>query len=198
MTSVSSSSNFLDKILDFSKVSFITFAFSFLLWVIWASLIITSYNEGRLPAGSFIFLPNAARILCICFFGFRAIPALYLAEILGPEILFDNLYGYESNITVFLSIMAVPTALILLRSIGFRFLEHKSNFLNFKNYKHLLVVIIIAAAFNSIFVTSFLYLVNGSDISAAVTYRYFLGDIIGATLVLLFLTFIKIAFRVAG
>jgi len=143
-----------------------------------------------LPFGSLIFLPNAARVICICFFGFRAIPALYVAEIL-----FENLYGYESYFTVFLSIMAVPTALLLLRSIGFRFLESKANFLDFRNYRHLLVVIVIAAAFNSIFVTSFLYLVNGSDISAAVTYRYFLGDIIGAVSVLLLLTFIYRTFK---
>jgi hypothetical protein len=188
-------SDFLDKFLDFLKVSFLTFVFSFTLWIIWASLVIDSYHSGILPLGSIIFLPNAARVICICFFGFRAIPALYVAEILGPEILFDNLYGYESIITIFLSIMAVPTALLLLRSIGFRFLETKENFLDFKNYRHLLVVIIIAAAFNSIFVTSFLYLINGSDISAAVTYRYFVGDILGAVSVLLLLTFLYRTFK---
>jgi len=91
--------------------------------------------------------------------------------------------------------MAVPAALLLLRSIGFRFLETKNNFLDFKNYRHLLVVIVIAAAFNSIFVTSFLYLVNGSDISAAVTYRYFIGDILGAISVLLLLTFMFKTFK---
>jgi len=188
-------SGFLDKFLDFLKVSFLTFVFSFTAWVLWAALIIDTFNEGRLPLGSLIFLPNAARVICICFFGFRAIPALYVAEILGPEILFENLYGYESYFTVFLSIMAVPAALLLLRTIGFRFLESKANFLDFRNYRHLLVVIVIAAAFNSIFVTSFLYLVNGSDISAAVTYRYFLGDIIGAVSVLLLLTFTYRTFK---
>ena len=188
-------SDYLDKFTDFLKVTFLTFVFSFTAWIVWASLIINTFNEGSLPAGSLIFFPNAARVICICFFGFRAIPALYVAEILGPEILFDNLYGYESYFTVFLSIMAVPTALLLLRSIGFRFLESKANFLDFRNYRHLLVVIVIAAAFNSIFVTSFLYLVNGSDISAAVTYRYFLGDIIGAVSVLLLLTFIYRTFK---
>ena len=182
-------SDYLDKFLDFLKVFFLTFVFSFTAWVLWAALIINTFNEGRLPFGSLIFLPNAARVICICFFGFRAIPALYVAEIMGPEILFENLYGYESYFTVLLSIMAVPAALLLLRTIGFRFLESKANFLDFRNYRHLLVVIVIAAAFNSIFVTSFLYLVNGSDISAAVTYRYFLGDIIGAVSVLLLLTF---------
>jgi len=181
-------SDYLDQFLDFLKVSFLTFVFSFTAWTLWASLIVDAFNEGRLPLGSLIFLPNAARVICICFFGFRAIPALYVAEVLGPEILFDSLYGYESYYTVFLSIMAVPAALLLLRSIGFRFLETKNNFLDFKNYRHLLVVIVIAAAFNSIFVTSFLYLVNGSDISAAVTYRYFIGDILGAISVLLLLT----------
>ena len=188
-------SGYLDKFLDFLKVSFLTFVFSFTLWVIWASLVIDAYNSGILPLGSIMFLPNAARVICICFFGFRAIPALYVAEILGPEILFDNLYGYESSFTIFLSIMAIPAALLLLRSIGFRFLEDKKNFLDFKNYRHLLVVIIIAAAFNSIFVTSFLYLINGSDISAAVTYRYFVGDILGAVSVLLLLTFMYRTFK---
>ena len=188
-------SDYLDKFTDFLKVTFLTFVFSFTAWIVWASLIIDSFNEGTLPLGSLIFLPNAARVICICFFGFRAIPALYVAEIIGPEILFDNLYGYESYFTGFLSIMAIPTALLLLRSIGFRFLESKANFLDFRNYRHLLVVIVIAAAFNSIFVTSFLYLVNGSDISAAVTYRYFLGDIIGAVSVLLLLTFIYRTFK---
>jgi len=188
-------SDYLDQFLDFLKVSFLTFVFSFTAWTLWASLIVDAFNEGRLPLGSLIFLPNAARVICICFFGFRAIPALYVAEVLGPEILFDSLYGYESYYTVFLSIMAVPAALLLLRSIGFRFLETKENFLDFKNYRHLLVVIVIAAAFNSIFVTSFLYLVNGSDISAAVTYRYFVGDIIGAISVLLLLTFMYRTFK---
>jgi len=188
-------SDYLDKFLDFLKVFFLTFVFSFTAWVIWAALIINTFNEGRLPFGSLIFLPNAARVICICFFGFRAIPALYVAEIMGPEILFENLYGYESYFTVLLSIMAVPAALLLLRTIGFRFLESKANFLDFRNYRHLLVVIVIAAAFNSIIVTSFLYLVNGSDISAAVTYRYFLGDIIGAVSVLLLLTFTYRTFK---
>jgi len=188
-------SDYLDQFLDFLKVSFLTFVFSFTAWTLWASLIVDAFNEGRLPLGSLIFLPNAARVICICFFGFRAIPALYVAEVLGPEILFDSLYGYESYYTVFLSIMAVPAALLLLRSIGFRFLETKNNFLDFKNYRHLLVVIVIAAAFNSIFVTSFLYLVNGSDISAAVTYRYFIGDILGAISVLLLLTFMFKTFK---
>jgi len=188
-------SDYLDKFLDFLKVFFLTFVFSFTAWVLWAALIINTFNEGRLPYGSLIFLPNAARVICICFFGFRAIPALYVAEIMGPEILFENLYGYESYFTVLLSIMAVPAALLLLRTIGFRFLESKANFLDFRNYRHLLVVIVIAAAFNSIFVTSFLYLVNGSDISAAVTYRYFLGDIIGAVSVLLLLTFTYRTFK---
>ena len=188
-------SDYLDKFLDFLKVFFLTFVFSFTAWVLWAALIVNTFNEGRLPVGSLIFLPNAARVICICFFGFRAIPALYVAEIMGPEILFENLYGYESYFTVLLSIMAVPAALLLLRTIGFRFLESKANFLDFRNYRHLLVVIVIAAAFNSIFVTSFLYLVNGSDISAAVTYRYFLGDIIGALSVLLLLTFTYRTFK---
>jgi hypothetical protein len=188
-------SDYLDKFLDFLKVFFLTFVFSFTAWVLWAALIVNTFNEGRLPFGSLIFLPNAARVICICFFGFRAIPALYVAEIMGPEILFENLYGYESYFTVLLSIMAVPAALLLLRTIGFRFLESKANFLDFRNYRHLLVVIVIAAAFNSIFVTSFLYLVNGSDISAAVTYRYFLGDIIGAVSVLLLLTFTYRTFK---
>jgi len=188
-------SDYLDKFLDFLKVFFLTFVFSFTAWVLWAALIINTFNEGRLPFGSLIFLPNAARVICICFFGFRAIPALYVAEIMGPEILFENLYGYESYFTVLLSIMSVPAALLLLRTIGFRFLESKANFLDFRNYRHLLVVIVIAAAFNSIFVTSFLYLVNGSDISAAVTYRYFLGDIIGAVSVLLLLTFTYRTFK---
>ena len=188
-------SDFLDKFLDFLKVSFLTFVFSFTLWVIWASLVIDAYSSGILPLGSIMFLPNAARVICICFFGFRAIPALYIAEILGPEILFDNLYGYESSFTIFLSIMAIPAALLLLRSIGFRFLEDKKNFLDFKNYRHLLVVIIIAAAFNSIFVTSFIYLAVGNDISAAVTYRYFVGDILGAVSVLLLLTFMYRTFK---
>ena len=188
-------SGYLDKFLDFLKVSFLTFVFSFTLWVIWASLVIDAYNTGILPLGSIMFLPNAARVICICFFGFRAIPALYVAEILGPEILFDNLYGYESSFTIFLSIMAIPAALLLLRSIGFRFLEDKKNFLDFKNYRHLLVVIIIAAAFNSIFVTSFIYLIAGNDISAAVTYRYFVGDILGAVSVLLLLTFMYRTFK---
>ena len=188
-------SGYLDKFLDFLKVSFLTFVFSFTLWVIWASLVIDAYDSGILPLGSIMFLPNAARVICICFFGFRAIPALYIAEILGPEILFDNLYGYESSFTIFLSIMAIPAALLLLRSIGFRFLEDKKNFLDFKNYRHLLVVIIIAAAFNSIFVTSFIYLIAGNDISAAVTYRYFVGDILGAVSVLLLLTFMYRTFK---
>ena len=188
-------SDYLDKLTDFLKVTFLTFVFSFTAWVLWASLIINAFNEDRLPIGSLIFFPNAARVICICFFGFRAIPALYVAEILGPEILFDNLYGYESSFTIFLSIMAIPAALLLLRSIGFRFLEDKKNFLDFKNYRHLLVVIIIAAAFNSIFVTSFIYLIAGNDISAAVTYRYFVGDILGAVSVLLLLTFMYRTFK---
>ena len=50
--------------------------------------------------GSLFYLPHAARVLCIVYFGWKAIPALFLAELWGPDfsILDIEKIGYDSKI----------------------------------------------------------------------------------------------------
>ena len=69
--------------------------------------------------GSLFYLPHAARVVCVVYFGWRALPALFLAELWGPDF---NILEPSSLINIFpslLSVLSVPMALQTLHMFDF-------------------------------------------------------------------------------
>tara|TARA_B100000214_G_scaffold332529_1_gene274096 strand:- start:140 stop:736 length:597 start_codon:yes stop_codon:yes gene_type:complete len=174
---------------NFFLVTFTSFTFSTVLWVIWHFLdthvLIFSGN------GVFFYLPHAARVLCIVYFGYKAIPGLYCAELIGPYIIEPGIYSFSLFIPSLISVLAVPLSLALLTLLGLTLGRTISSPLNSRNYKHIFLITFISAGFNALSVNLYLSRNNlsfpNSITDIEQVYRFFLGDIIGTILVFTFL-----------
>ena len=164
--------------------------FSSVLWIIWHFL--DTHVLFFAGEGGFFYLPHAARVLCVVYFGYKAIPGLYLAELIGPYIIDPGLYAFAVYIPSLISVMAVPLTLSMLNSLGLTLGQTISSPLNRRNYKHIFLITFISAGFNSLLVNLYLSR-NNLSFPNAITdieqvYRFFIGDIVGTILVFLFLT----------
>ena len=59
--------------------------------MLWAYIFINGSSESEWLRSMFYF-PHAARVLCVVYFGYKALPGLYLGELVGPYILDPGVY----------------------------------------------------------------------------------------------------------
>ena len=162
-------------------VYFITvFVFSF-----WSGL---TQQNPQAWVGSLAYLPHGCKVIFICFFGYKAIPALFLAEFTGQLLEWPNtemVYLYVGSITSILSVLLAYELIKWTQLATFKpsdiLLE-----INFTNYKFIVFVIILSALFNAIFTNLALSQLNQIPIDVGVIARFYLGDIIGSSLFILF------------
>ena len=142
--------------------------------------------------GSLFYLPHAARVVCVVYFGWRALPALFLAELWGPDF---NILVLSSLINIFpslLSVLSVPMALQTLHMFDFSLGNTQESPLNKRNYKHIALITLVSAIYNSLLVN---LAVNNLSLSTTAVgidqvIRFFIGDILGTAIVLVTLAFI--------
>jgi len=162
-------------------VYFITvFVFSF-----WSGL---TQQSPQAWVGSLAYLPHGCKVLFICFFRYKAVPALFLAEYTGQLLEWPNtdmVYMYAGSIT---SIMSVLLAVEIIKWTQIASIKPSDIFLeiNFNNYKFIVFAIVISALFNSIFTNLVLSQLNQVPIDVVVTLRFFVGDIVGSLFFILF------------
>ena len=174
---------------NFFIVSVTSFVFSSVLWILWH--FIDTHILFFAGEGVFFYLPHAARVLCIVYFGYKAIPGLYLAELFGPYVIEPGFYTFPIYITSLISVMSVPLTLSMLNSLGFTLGHTISSPLNRRNYKHIFLITFISAGFNSLLVNLYLSRNNLSYANAITdidqVLSFFIGDIFGTVLVFIFL-----------
>jgi hypothetical protein len=179
---------------NFLILSLTSFVFSTVLWVLWHFL--DSHVLFLAGKGGLFYLPHAARVLCIVYFGYKAIPALYLGELVGPYVLEAGLYSFSTLIPSLISVMSVPFALIFLNILGFTLGETRSSPLNRRNYKHIFLITFISASFNALVVNLYMSRNNLSFPNAMTdieqVYRFFVGDLFGTIIVFIFLAMLLI------
>ena len=139
-----------------------------------------------------IYLPHAARVLCVVYFGWKAIPGLYLAELWGPILVAQEAYNIDLWIPSAISVLSVPFALITLEYFGFPLGKTQDSPLNKRNYKHVGLITMVSAFFNALFVNTYLFLVHQNfpqtDADIIQVLRFFIGDMVGAAIVFAILT----------
>ena len=175
---------------NFLSVSMTTFTLSFALWIIW-SYFLMQVDISPSWDGSLIYLPHAARVLCVVYFGYKCIPALYLAEICGPLTIYSAVQGPQMLFLAMISVLSVPFTLFILKAIGFSLGNTRKSPLNKRNYRHVALITIISAMLNalglnlvlSIFEVNFLSGI--ADVVQVV--RFLIGDILGAAIVFIML-----------
>jgi len=176
----------------FIQVSLTTYIAAILVYALWATITFAGPDQGWI--GSIVYLPHGPRVLFYCFFGSRALPALFLAETTGPALVYGEQYPDYWAIANIGSLLCVVFAVEIVKwSRVTTFNYSILNKINFANYKFLILVIIISALFNSIFTNLIVSAFNSDmQITVMVVFRFFIGDIAGAAV---FLTYLMIMFQ---
>ena len=177
---------------NFLSISLTSFLFSSVLWVLWH--FIDTHVLFLAGKGGLFYLPHAARVICVVYFGWKAIPALYLGELIGPYVINPGMYPFSILMPSFISVISVPLSLALLNLLGFSLGQTRASPLNKRNYKHILLITIISAGFNALLVNLYLSRNNLSFSNATTDIEqvsaFLIGDILGATIVLILLSYL--------
>ena len=188
----------------FLEVSITTFVSFNLLYVIWIFFIISSETASGFN-GSIMYVPHAARVLTICYFGIAAIPALFAAHVFCTYVI-GGLYGlnilpfFDLLGTSFLSTICFLIALYAMAGLGFKIrtlpfykFTKDSVYLDLRNHKHIIMVTVFSAAVHSLSLYVYNYL-RAISSNPEMFVRFFVGDILGTLVTIFTLSFMLFAF----
>ena len=188
----------------FLEVSITTFVSFNLLYVIWIFFIISSEPASGFN-GSIMYVPHAARVLTICYFGIAAIPALFAAHVfctfvIGGAYGLNNLPLIDLFGTSFLSTICVFIALYAMAGLGFKIrplpfykFTKDSVYLDLRNHKHIIMGTVFSAAVHSLSLYVYNYL-RAISSNPEMFVRFFVGDILGTLVTIFTLSFMLFAF----
>ena len=188
----------------FLEVSITTFVSFGLLYVIWIFFIISSETATGFN-GSLMYVPHAARVITICYFGLWAVPALFAAHVfctvyIGGTYGLNQLVIFDLLGTSFLSTMCVLLALYAMAGLGFKirtlpFYEYPKDsiYLDLRNHKHIILVTIFSAAVHSLSLYVYNYL-RAISSNPEMFIRFFVGDILGTLVTIFTLSLMLFAF----
>ena len=179
----------MNSIVHFIKVTLTVYIFSMFLYAIWyffQVVDLAKMNPLDEWIGSLVYLPHGARVLMFCYFRYYSLPGLYLAEISGPQLIHHIDYVDGWSLAALGSLSSVIIAVEIIRWVR----KNPENFsvvktLSFKNYKSLMLVVLISAMLNGILANSLIAIVNSSiSIDVLTVLRFMIGDILGAIIVI--------------
>ena len=188
----------------FLEVSITTFISYGLLYVVWLFFIISSETATGFN-GSIMYVPHAARVLTICYFGIWAVPALFAAHIfcsyyIGGVYGLNQLELLDLLGTSLLSTICVLVALYAMAGLGFKiktlpFYEFTKDsvYLDLRNHKHIIMVSVFSAAVHSLSLYVYNYL-RAISSNPEMFVRFFVGDILGTLVTIFTLSFMLFAF----
>ena len=145
--------------------------------------------------GSLVFLPHGVRVIWICYFGYKAIPSLYAAEITGPLLVYPQYYFDVWPAASIASMLSVVMAVELVKWSGRNVKENIIAPKNFSNYRSIALVVVLSALFNSISANVVTSLLANVVIDGVVVMRFFIGDVLGAVVLILFLSAVFTALK---
>ena len=118
----------------FLQISLVVYFITVFVFSFWSGLTQQSPQDW---VGSLAYLPHGCKVLFICFFRYKAVPALFLAEYTGQLLEWPNtamVYMYAGSIS---SIMSVLLAVEIIKWTQIANFKPSAIFLeiNFNNYK---------------------------------------------------------------
>ena len=179
----------MNSTVHFIKVTLTVYIFSMFLYAIWyffQVVDLAKMNPLDKWIGSLVYLPHGARVLMFCYFRYYSLPGLYLAEISGPQLFHHIDYVDGWSLAALGSLSSVIIAVEIIKWVR----KNPENFsvvktLSFKNYKSLILVVLISAMLNGILANSLIAIVNSSiSIDVLTVLRFMIGDILGAIIVI--------------
>jgi hypothetical protein len=139
--------------------------------------------------GSLIYLPHGVRVLGICFFGYKSLPALLAAEMTGPLFINPEQYMGTWSLASIGSIGSVIFARYLADWSQANIPGAIISPLNTNNYRKIVLIIFISGLLNAILANTIITFLEPSiTLNPLVILRFFIGDVLGACIVILFLS----------
>ena len=163
------------------------YLFAIGVYAFWSYLAFVNLDKFEWT-GSLLFLPHGVRVIAICYFGYKSIPSLYAAEITGPLLVYPQYYFDIWPAASIASMLAVVMACELVKRSGVNIKENIIAPKNFSNYRPLAVVVVLSALFNSIGANVVTSILANVVIDGLVVMRFFIGDVLGAVVLILFLS----------
>ena len=169
----------------FIEISIYTFTFHILCYVLWLFLVVPAEGPTNIEElGSLAYLPHAGRVLPVIFFGWQAIPAILVAEFLEWEFLWQGSEFFRTAAATTISTMALIVTWFIFKMLGVDLKE--SGVLKNTNWKHVFLFILVASLLNGLGNGAwYAYILDDTD--ALISVRFMVGDVVGATIMLILL-----------
>ena len=176
------------KVKDFILTNITLYFFAMGIWSTWSYFAFVGLEKMDWQ-GSLVYLPHGIRVLGICFFGLKSLPALMAAELTGPLFINPEQYMGVWSLASIFSLASVVVAKELVRYSQSNIQGVIMSPINFANFRLLVLVIVLSGLLNSISVNVVITLLEPSVIlDPIVIGRFFIGDVLGAFVVILFLS----------
>lgn len=176
------------KVKDFIFTNITLYLFAMGVWALWSYFAFVGLEKMDWQ-GSLVYLPHGVRVLGICFFGLKSLPALMAAELTGPFFINPEQYMGVWSLASFFSLASVVIARELVKYSHSNIKGAILSPINFANFRQLVLVIILSGLLNSISVNVVItYLEPSIILDPIVIGRFFIGDVLGACILILFLS----------
>ena len=168
----------------------ITITFYLFLFVIWTYFIAPiELSSDAFALGSLLFLPHAARVLPVVYFGPWALLGIIIAEYIclyyiWPFEIFDR-----TGMAIIISSSAIAITWGFFKLLDAE-LKPFGNLQN-TNWKHLVIFIIFSALFNGLGNGAYYPTFGNNEAAPLISIRFVVGDIFGSLVVIFFLAIFR-------
>ena len=177
-----------NNIIGFILTNIVIYLFAMGVWSFWSYFAFVDLEQMDWQ-GSIIYLPHGIRVLGICFFGYKSLPALLAAEMTGPLFINPEQYMGTWSLASVGSIGSVIFARYLADWSQANIPGAIMSPLNSNNYRKIVLVIFISGLLNAILANTIITLLEPSiTLDPLVILRFFIGDVLGACIVILFMS----------
>ena len=180
---------------NFFVVSLVIYGFGMMVYAVWSYLAFVGLDKMEWT-GSILYIPHGVRIIAVCYFGYKTLPALFAVEITGPLMVYPEQYFDVWPVASIASLLSVVVACEMVKWSGRNVKGTIFAPINFTNYRTLVLVIVLSALFNAISANLVTSLLADTDLYVTVIARFFIGDVLGAFVLILFLSAVFTTLRV--
>ena len=180
---------------NFLLASIVLYGCCMLVYAFWSYLAFVSLDKMDWQ-GSLIYLPHGIRVVAICYFGYKMLPALYAVEVTGPIMIYPEQYFDVWPWASVASLLSVVAACEIVKWSSSNLKGTIFRPINFTNYRSLVLVIILSALMNAISANLITSLLANIELDVMVIARFFIGDTLGAIIFVLFLSALFTSLRV--
>jgi len=185
-----------NKIVGFLLTNIAIYVFAMGVWSFWSYFAFVNLEQMDWQ-GSLVYLPHGVRVLGVCFFGYKSLPALLAAEMTGPLFINPEQYMGTWSLASMGSIVSVIFARYLADWSQANIPGAIISPLNSNNYRKIVLIIFISGLLNAILANTIITFLEPSiTLNPLVILRFFIGDVVGACIVILFLSVTFTSLRV--